>query len=52
MTETTNTRRSDPGVAPVHAYAEAQRLVDGLSDAGFPVQHVRIVGDGLHSVER
>jgi len=34
------------------SYAEAQRLVDGLSDKGFPVQHVRIVGKGLHSVEQ
>ncbi len=34
------------------SYAEAQRLVDGLSDKGFPVQHVRIVGRGLHSVEQ
>jgi hypothetical protein len=33
-------------------YADAQRLVDGLSDNGFPVQHVRIVGEGLHSVEQ
>ncbi|MDT2003939.1 hypothetical protein FXW78_02275 [Rhodococcus opacus] len=33
-------------------YAEAQRLVDRLSDDGFPVEHVRIVGDGLHSVEQ
>ena len=24
----------------------------GLSDKGFPVQHVRIVGKGLHSVEQ
>lgn len=33
-------------------YADAQRLVDHLSDKGFPVQHVRIVGRGLHSVEQ
>ena len=33
-------------------YNEAQRLVDWLSDKGFPVQHTRIVGDGLHSVEQ
>lgn len=33
-------------------YRDAQRLVDRLSDQGFPVQHVRIVGRGLHSVEQ
>ena len=33
-------------------YEEAQRLVDQLSDAGFPVQHVRIVGHDFHSVEQ
>lgn len=33
-------------------YFDAQRLVDRLSDNGFPVEHVRIVGEGLHSVEQ
>jgi hypothetical protein len=33
-------------------YEEAQRLVDRLSDADFPVEHVRIVGTGLRSVEQ
>lgn len=33
-------------------YDEAQHLVDRLSDAGFPVEHVRIVGTGIHSVEQ
>jgi hypothetical protein len=33
-------------------YEDAQRLVDQLSDAGFPVQHVRIVGHDFHSVEQ
>ena len=33
-------------------YAGAQALVDRLSDRGFPVQHVRIVGTGIHSVEQ
>lgn len=33
-------------------YADAQRLVDTLSDAGFPVAHVRIVGTGIRSVEK
>ena len=33
-------------------YAEAQRLVDRMSDEGFPVEHVRIVGRDLHTVEQ
>ena len=33
-------------------YAEAQALVDRLSDAGFPVQNVRIVGEGVRIVEQ
>ena len=34
------------------SYEEAQQLVDRLSDAGFPVDQVRIVGTGLRSVEQ
>ncbi|MDA2894426.1 hypothetical protein PDG61_26200 [Mycolicibacterium sp. BiH015] len=34
------------------SYADAQRLVDRLSDNGFPVQHIRIVGEGLHTIEQ
>lgn len=33
------------------SYAGAQRQVDRLSDVGFPVQHLRILGAGLRSVE-
>ena len=33
-------------------YTDAQRLVDALSDTGFPVEHVRIVGEGLQSIEQ
>ena len=33
-------------------YARAQAIVDQLSDAGFPVEHVRIVGTGLRTVEQ
>lgn len=33
-------------------YAEAQRIVDYLSDEGFPVQNVLIVGTDLKQVER
>ena len=34
------------------SYEEAQATVDRLSDAGFPVQRVRIVGSDLRSVEQ
>lgn len=33
-------------------YLDAQRLVDRMSDDGFPVEHVRIVGDGIQTVEQ
>lgn len=33
-------------------YAQAQALVDRLSDHGFPVANVRIIGTGIHSVEQ
>ena len=39
-------------VAAFDSYPEAQRAVDRLSDAGFPVERVAIVGHGLRSVER
>jgi hypothetical protein len=32
-------------------YVDAQRLVDKMSDEGFPVEHVRIVGENLRTVE-
>ena len=32
-------------------YAGAERVVDRLSDRGFPVEHVRIVGNGVRTVE-
>ena len=38
-------------VASYGSYAEAQRAVDQLSDAGFPVEHVQIVGHDLRLVE-
>lgn len=34
------------------SYADAQDLVDFLSDNKFPVNNVRIVGLGVHSVEQ
>lgn len=39
-------------LAEFTSYPDAQRLVDQLSDDGFPVEHVRIVGNGIHSVEQ
>ena len=33
-------------------YAEAQRVVDALSDDGFPVENLTILGEGLASVEQ
>ena len=38
-------------LARFDSYAGAARLVDRLSDAGFPVERSRIVGNGLRSVE-
>jgi uncharacterized protein YqgC (DUF456 family) len=39
-------------VATFDSYAEAERAVDFLSDRGFPVEKVAIVGTGLRSVEQ
>jgi hypothetical protein len=39
-------------VATYSTYAEAERAVDALSDAGFPVEVVEIVGLDLRLVER
>jgi len=38
-------------VASYDDYAGAQKAVDSLSDQGFPVQHVSIVGSDLQIVE-
>jgi hypothetical protein len=32
-------------------YAGAEQVVDRLADSGFPVEHSRIVGNGLRTVE-
>jgi hypothetical protein len=39
-------------LASFPTYLEAQQLVDRMSDDGFPVEHVRIVGDGVRTVEQ
>lgn len=48
-TAPTETRQA---VASYASYAEAQRAVDHLSDAGFPVERTEIVGLDLRMVER
>ena len=39
-------------IATTADYAEAQRIVDRLSDEGFPVEHTAIVGSELRLVEQ
>ena len=39
-------------IAFFESYREAQRAVDYLSDNGFPVQHITIVGSELRQIER
>ena len=39
-------------VATEANYRDAERAVDSLSDQGFPVEHVSIVGTGLRTVEQ
>ncbi|MFC0678789.1 general stress protein [Lysobacter korlensis] len=39
-------------LAKFEDYGSAQALVDKLSDAGFEVRRLRIVGNDLHSVEQ
>jgi hypothetical protein len=39
-------------VGSYDTYVEAQRAVDFLSDEGFPVQHVSIIGSDLRMVEK
>lgn len=54
MSQFADTSGVTPGqiIATYADYTDAQRLVDHLSDAEFPVQHVQIIGRGLHSVEQ
>lgn len=48
----TGPRPAGTVIASYSQYAQAQELVDRLSDKGFPVQTVRIVGRGLSTVEQ
>jgi len=46
------TSRTTATLREFGSYDQAQHLVDRLSDVGFPVERVRIVGTGLRSVEQ
>src|SRR5690349_5432601 len=50
MTQRTGPRRR--AVAAYQTYGEAERAVDHLSDRGFPVQRVAIVGEDVRLVEQ
>src|SRR4051795_4512805 len=58
MADLRTTLRVDPisaawnTVASCPTYADAQAAVDRLSDDGFPVEHLDIVGSDLKLVER
>ena len=39
-------------IRTTNSYGEAERIVDRLSDAGFPVESLTIVGTGLRYVEQ
>jgi hypothetical protein len=45
-------RRTRRTIATTPDYAEAERIVDQLSDRGFPVERVAIVGHDLQVVEQ
>lgn len=46
------TRTESALLASYTEYVDAQRLVDRMSDDGFPVESVRIVGEGVRTVEQ
>lgn len=50
--EAASTPQAKTTVATYDTYAEAERAVDFLSDEGFPVERVAIVGTGLRTVEQ
>jgi hypothetical protein len=52
MNDATHGDADKETVASYATYAEAQRAVDALSDAGFPVESVDIVGHDVRLVER
>jgi hypothetical protein len=50
--DVTHTQDARQTVASYATYGDAQRAVDSLSDAGFPVEVAEIVGHDLRLVER
>lgn len=52
MNDATHSQAGRQTVASFATYAQAQRAVDTLSDAGFPVDSVAIIGHDLRTVER
>lgn len=50
MTQTLETQ-SQETLADYTDYADAQRAVDQLSDTGFPIERLRIVGHDMKSIE-
>ena len=56
VTQRTSRRRRRPTarrtITSATSYEAAERAVDWLSDQGFPVEHVSIVGTGLRYVEQ
>jgi hypothetical protein len=52
MTEHMNARRQRRPIAVFDNYADAERAVDRLSDLGFPVERVAIIGHDLQVVEQ
>ena len=51
MTEHMHARRQRRPIAVFDNYADAERAVDRLSDLGFPVERVAIIGHDLQVVE-
>src|SRR5262245_9751507 len=49
--EVTSAARGGQSVASYPTYPEAQAAVDRLSDAGFPVENIDIIGSDLRLVE-
>ena len=52
MSTTSTATQPTDVIASVDRYTEAQRIVDTLSDEGFPVDRVAIVGRDLQLVEQ
>ena len=52
VSPTTSPRTSRRTIKSFSSYEHAERAVDSLSDQGFPVEHVAIVGTGLRYIEQ